>query len=297
MNMRRTKLTFSTGLLALSAFLLQARAQSLQPLSPFPFSSTSSSLVFGIDSNGTFSESGPINTSVSLTLTTGSQMLWIPALGAFRAGYFGGSTWTASNIGEYSIAFGYEPLASQFGSIGLGYGVSATGATSTAIGLLSTASAPSSIAIGSFSTANGSNAVAIGNNASAGNSGTAIGTYVTAGASAMAFGYENSASGPSSTALGNSTTASGTFATAAGMLTVANAYDSFVIGTYNLGQQENGTAPSLIAWQATDPLFEIGNGTGTSKSDALVVYKDGTAKFQGAVTVPASGDIPMYTGN
>ena len=52
-----------------------------------------------------------------------------------------------------------------------------------------------------------------------------------------------------------------------------------------------------INWVASDPLFEVGNGTYQARSDALVVYKNGNAAFQGVVTVAPGGDIPMYTGN
>ena len=61
---------------------------------------------------------------------------------------------------------------------------------------------------------------------------------------------------------------------------------------------------------ATDPLFEVGNGSGsrfdnppignpdaTGPSDALVVYKNGNAVLQGTLQVAPGGDIPMYSGN
>ncbi|MCE0484996.1 MAG: hypothetical protein LV479_12260 [Methylacidiphilales bacterium] len=109
--------------------------------------------------------------------------------------------------------------------------------------------------------------------------------------------------------MGISTTASGIFSTATGYFTTANSYESFVLGTYNTGKTESGGTPSTYSWVSTDPLFEVGNGTGTGSnaSDALIVYKDGNAKLQGTftpnggvLTTPASvanTDIPMFTGN
>jgi hypothetical protein len=113
-----------------------------------------------------------------------------------------------------------------------------------------------------------------------------------------AFGNGNTASGSYSTASGYGTTASGAYSASFGLHTTATATNSFVIGTFNVG---GGSG----SWVATDPLFEIGNGGNgswgnpavTHTSDALVVYKDGSATFQGPVTGAAGGDIPMYTGN
>jgi hypothetical protein len=97
--------------------------------------------------------------------------------------------------------------------------------------------------------------------------------------------------------MGSSTTASGGSSTAAGANTSANSTDSFVLGAYNVGLSETGTTPNSTSWVSTDPLFEVGNGTSTAKSDALIIYKDGSSQFAGPVKIPQSGDIPMYTGN
>jgi hypothetical protein len=105
------------------------------------------------------------------------------------------------------------------------------------------------------------------------------------------MGISSTASGSEATAIGTNVTASGTYATATGDATTANTYDSFVMGTYNVG---GGNATT---WVATDPLFEIGNGTSSSaKLDAVVVYKNGSMTVQGPITAAAGGDIPMFTG-
>ena len=75
---------------------------------------------------------------------------------------------------------------------------------------------------------------------------------------------------------------------------MATAMDSFVIGTSNVGGGNSNK------WIGTDPLFEIGNGgqgNNPWRSDALVVYKNGNATFQGTVNVAPGGDIPMFSGN
>ena len=96
------------------------------------------------------------------------------------------------------------------------------------------------------------------------------------GSYSSAFGYGTTASGSISTAFGGATTASGAYAVSFGYNTLAQAKLSFVIGQFNLG------GGSTTDWVATDPLFEIGNGTSSSAlSDAFVVYKNGNSTSNG----------------
>jgi hypothetical protein len=60
------------------------------------------------------------------------------------------------------------------------------------------------------------------------------------------------------------------------------------IGRFNLVEG------SFDTWVATDPIFVIGNGTSsTSRSNALVVRKNGDVEIAGKVTMPRQGDISM----
>jgi autotransporter adhesin len=124
----------------------------------------------------------------------------------------------------------------------------------------------------------------------------AFGAGATAiGVNSIALGFNLTAIGPCSVALGGNSTASGNNSTAFGHCTTASAENSFVVGAYNVG----GAGPTV---SGTDPVFEIGNGyynsaTSTAvPSDALVVYRNGSATFQGPVTVAPGGDIPMFSG-
>ena len=181
----------------------------------------------------------------------------------------------------------------------MGRGTMASGTYSTASGYETSASGVASTASGYQTTASGYAAMSSGQ-------------YTTAsGYFSMAMGLETTASGYYSTAMGSYSTASGNNSTATGNYTTAQAYDSFVIGTYNVGLNTSGGTASATTWVATDPLFEVGNGgngwsgnpAATSPSDALVVYKNGNARLQGAlttttvITTAPAGDIPMYTGN
>jgi hypothetical protein len=135
-----------------------------------------------------------------------------------------------------------------------------------------------------------------GSQTSIGQDSVAFGSSTASGSYSAAFG-DSTASGYDSTAMGQST-ASGSYATSAGISASANSYDSFVVGTYNVGLSETLATPNLTAWMAADPLFEVGNGTSSVKSDALVVYKDGSETVKGPITVTnPGGDIPMYAGN
>lgn len=253
-----------------------------------PWTQGSPAVTTGTDTNGTFLSTAPLNSSVTFnsteTSTSTPQFLWVPALSALRVGTFSSAPSTTT-MGQYSVALGDAAVAS--------------GEYSVALGQYDTASASYSTAIGDFNTASGGPSIAIGN-------------FVTASAMfANALGFGVTASATGATAMGMSTTASGTYSTATGYETSANSYDSFVVGTYNTGKAEdNVTTPSLTSWVSTypaDPLFEIGNGTSSTHSDALVVYKDGNAVVKGTttsgsgfLTTPASvanTDIPMFTGN
>jgi len=73
---------------------------------------------------------------------------------------------------------------------------------------------------------------------------------------------------------------------------IANSSYGIAIGNWNIG----GGNPFSGAWIATDPLFEIGNGTSTgAKSNALTVYKNGNTIISGTVTVPALIITPSDT--
>jgi len=140
------------------------------------------------------------------------------------------------NIGEHAVDLSYSSSASS--------NRGATGSQSVAMGYRTTASGDYSTAIGNSTTAFNYNSIAIGVSA------IALAEY--------------------STALGIGTTASGTNAMVMGYFSKADSYNSTAMGCYNIG---GGTFDS---WVATDPLFEIGNGTDDlARANALTVLKNG----------------------
>jgi hypothetical protein len=113
--------------------------------------------------------------------------------------------------------------------------------------------------------------VGLGENAKAtGNYSIALGNAVASGSYSAAMGGYVNASGSYAVAMGGYSTASGAYSTALGPNSTASAYGETVIGRYNVG---GGTAAS---WVDTDPVFEIGIGTGTTaRANAVTVLKSG----------------------
>ena len=198
------------------------------------------------------------------TNTTARLFFFDEGRAAFRAGSLVNSTeWSPDSLGTYSVAFGQETLAKGYGSLASGVGSRAAGGFSVAMGNQTQAS-------GSYSIAVGSNTKASGN-------------YATA------FGNQSTATGSSSSAFGFQTSAIGTYTTAFGRGTTAEAYASFAAGRYNVGGGSAG------GWIATQPLFELGNGTSDStRSNAMTVYKNGSAEF--ADSVHTGGNLNVGTG-
>ena len=148
-----------------------------------------------------------------------------------------------------------------------------------------------SIAAGQINSATGYTSIAMGYDCVATNFGSiSLGAFSNAGGMyAVALGFANQATGTGAVALGYNSYAYGNYSLAAGT-TLVNADYSFAVGEYNWGSGTTGH-PAV-----SDPAFEVGNGgSWTTQSDALVVHKDGSAAFQGAVRVGPGGDITMGT--
>lgn len=198
-------------------------------------------------------------------ITEGSNTGW--RLAGRNPAYYG-------NIGDYA----FDTSISLFNSNEYG----ATGNFAVAMGQRAIASGNNSIAIGDAVEASNNYAAAIGyGNVASGYRSFAAGESNTASASsATAIGYGTTASGRASMAFGRGTTASGIYATSTGFFTNAEAQNSFAMGRFNVG---GGNSDS---WIATDPLFEIGNGSSsTSKSNALTILKNGNATLNGSLTI------------
>jgi hypothetical protein len=240
----------------------------------------------GVLITGTYDASSTIP-----NLGAGSRMMFYPGKGAFRTGVVDGIQWDNANVGDYSFATGANTTATGFYSTAMGqstnasgYASIATGAGTTASGNYSTALGVGSTASGFFSTAMGQGTVAFGDES------VAMGYLSTASATAsFAVGQNTTASGDASTALGISTNASGHYSTAIGGNTSAKSGYETVLGRWNTDYTPLNTS----GWDPADRLFTIGNGTSSSsRSDALVVLKNGVSQFS-----PGGSNIQILAGN
>lgn len=171
--------------------------------------------------------------------THDARMFFDKSKAAFRVGQTATITWDSANVGTDSI--------------GIGLNTTASGNQSSAVG-----------GSGGYST------------------GTRAATF--SGLSAQATNQDALVLG------GNYNTASGAFSTCiGGRQNKAYAYDSLAVGYYSNARSAaeftcgiyplDVTAASATAWDATDLVFHVGNGTGTgTRADAFQIYKSGIIK-------------------
>jgi hypothetical protein len=240
--------------------------------------------------------------SLAIGYKTRAQTYYSTAAGAYTtaSGWYstamGGRT-TASGYG--SVAMGYYSIASKNYSTAIGSNSTASGDKSIAMGYNATALHNGCIAIGSYAKSSGDmyGSTAIGQNTTASGRGSiAMGTITTAsGNFSTALGDETKASGIVSTAMGIHTTASGYYSTSIGSYTLANTYLMVSMGRYNDTTKYNGLN-SYSSWYDNDPLFVIGNGTGTSsRSNALTVLKNGMIGLQTVTSPTYALQLPNST--
>ena len=245
----------------------------------------------------------------------GSRMMWYPQKAAFRVGSVNGTQWDKDSIGLYSFASGYntksigeystsmgvQTIASGYSSTSMGAGTTASGFYSTSMGVNTSASGVNSTsmggnthasgqnstsmgflnyATGNYSTSMGAGTTASGNySTSMGNNTNASGYYSTSmglesnaiGFYSTGMGWRTTASGQGSSSMGYESIASGDFSTSTGFSTKAKAYASFTIGMYN----NEDDIPNPAFEVSTDRIFQIGNGSFSSRRNAITVLRNG----------------------
>lgn len=112
---------------------------------------------FGFISTGTFGSDTVLPASGK-----GTRLMWYPSKAAFRAGYVLGTGWNDENLGDYSVALGYDPIASGNRSVIAG-------------GYKNRASGENAAVLGGFENiASGANSFAAGHKAEAAHDGTFV---------------------------------------------------------------------------------------------------------------------------
>ncbi|MGI9550302.1 MAG: hypothetical protein ACR2MT_03805, partial [Aurantibacter sp.] len=143
-------------------------------------------------------------------------------------------------------------------STAMGGSTVADGDYATAMGLQTSASGQGSVSMGFQTIALGDYAVSMGRET------------IAAGTRSVAMNSETSASGDAATSMGFETRAKGRATVAMGSSTFADAFAALTIGRFNIGGGDNTN------WVNTDPLFEIGIGSGPlARANALTVLKNG----------------------
>lgn len=198
----------------------------------------------------------------------GTRALYDPNKAALRGGTISGgnSAWQDINIGNNSLGWGQNTLASGPGSIALGYEVSATGDYAIALGGSGTSAvANSAIAIGSDLGAVSTGSIAIGH-----------GNIVSSGTNGMA--------------LGTNARTSGNYAASIGLGTAAGAFP-IVSGANSLGifmGDQSGydlSDSNFMALVGGDFLID---DDGTAGSQGCIRYTEGTG-------LEFSNDCGSYT--
>ena len=202
------------------------------------------------------------------TLGNGDKLMFLPDLHAFRVGTVAtgaaSTYWNRDSIGLYSFASGLNTRAQGFGATAMGRDTEATNSYAFASGFFTNAD-------GQYSTAMGFNTDAF-----------ALGS--------TALGYSTDAEENYSFAAGYFAEAQAIYSIAIGNAVQAQSFASMAVGRYNVG------GGSKTSWVSSDPIFEIGIGTGpSSRANAMTVRKNGNVgigtTFPGAKLHVANGEI------
>ncbi len=214
------------------------------------------------------------NGHASFSMGTGSKAL---GYGSFAIG-----SWRRDMSGQVlnfpTVAFGDGAFAMGMGSTAVGNGSFAFGINDSttslgafALGIDNVSSGQQSVCLGSYNSTGELLALSIGGwNNSSNISSIGIGTNnISTGIHSTCFGDGNNASGIESFSIGQQNTNPADWSYTYGYNLYAQAAYSVVVGRYN------EISGDLSSWITTDPLFVIGNGSFSTRSNAVTVLKNG----------------------
>lgn len=241
--MKYSSTAAAAALLALSLLAADASAQSADSVLHVQQGGTT---LMRLNGDGGFVVHGTETGAVPAS-GAGRRFMWVPSLGAVRAGKvdsFGSTYWNLSNIGAFSAAFGENTRASGTNSFAANSATTASGNESVALGNNGTASADRAFAFNG--TASGIGAVAIGSGAQATNDDAlAMGPSSIAGGLASIVLGPSIANGSFGVAIGLQNSASGNFSVAIGKnARTANRQGSVVLGDGCAGFSSDSVYPT-----------------------------------------------------
>lgn len=196
-------------------------------------------------------------------LNAGTRMVFHASKAAFRAGSVTGTQWNTSNVGEYSVALGYNDIASGQSSFSVGQTNTVSNSYAVGMGFNNTVSALAAVAIGEANTASGNYAVALGNNNSVTSAaGFAAGkNQLVGGTNAFTLGKGNTANGISSGAIGKANSTIADYSLATGNGTTIGTYGE---SAFTAGNSTTANAPYSVVFgdQCTSNLTAVASLTG-----------------------------------
>jgi hypothetical protein len=248
-------------------------------------SDSNNATLMRLNADGGFYILGNTITGIIPVTNLGSRLMWYPAKRAFRAGRVSGTHWDAANVGNYSIAAGYNPIAS--------------GDFSTAMGNASTASGDYATALGYQAVAGDIGSTAMGYNSNAsGNSSTAMGYQTGAdGDFSTAMGHVASAKGISSMAVGDSCSADGDYSIAMGRNAIASSFASISMGDHTTA---NGNSCVALGYYTTASGFAsvaMGDPTVANGNIAIAIGHEVTADADFSVALGSFAETNHHKGS
>lgn len=314
---------FVSALLLLGSLLISTGAAAQTTLLDVP--GPGGTKLFQLNDDASLLVKGTFGVGAIPATGPGMRLMWYPRRAAFRAGSVLLNAWDDAKIGNYSVAMGFNTMASQPYTTALGQSTLASGQASTALGNGAMAIGDYATAMGSFTTAGGIASTAMGEETMAlGDWSTAMGYYTEAGTEvagkySTAMGYRTIAGGQASTAMGWSTEAAGDYATAMGQNTLASSFGSTVMGfntqAYGLqatamgaGTQANGSYSTVMGFSTTAQAYIsvvlgrhniiAGNPTSWDQDDPILVVGNGSdnSNRSNAFTLLKDGSLTIAGG-
>ncbi len=243
----------------------------------------------GLAADGGILSFGTVGSGADLVASgAGTRMFWYPKKAAFRAGTVTGEHWDDGNIGNYSVALGFD--------------VSSKGVSSTSIGSNNSSDGNYAVSIGDFNGAIGNNSVAIGY--SLVNNGVAS---VTIGkdnqindpsTAAIAIGNQNQVIGDSSVVMGEgnaslfsvSSIAMGYQCGAYGLSSIALGYKAQATESYSIAIGYNPIADEILA-------VAMGSSTQAIGFNSFAIGKDTISNGQFSAAFNIDSTAQAYQSN
>ncbi len=211
----------------------------------------------------------------------GSRFMWLPEKSALRAGTVTGTQWNVANVGDYSVAYGYDCIASGEGSSAFGNQNNVSGINSSAFGSANIVNNHYSCAFGAQNTCSDLYTMAFGFDNTTSAQGSMVFGYNSSatGYYSVAMGYGNDASSTNAVAIGYNAKATDLDAKSIGYLVEADAEKATAMGN---GISTNGYAGSFVIGDHNTPGY---NCTPATNRDQMVM------RFTGAPNDSSANDI------